>query len=150
MMYFSRARTWTILAICVLGALLCLPNFVAAPAPWLPWRQVHLGLDLRGGSYLLMQVDMGAIERERLDSLADSERSVLLKAGVGYQHLGAQAASHRVFVHLRDHAQHDAGLAALRTIAPAVRPNSPLMTCRATTSPSRCSPRRWRSAAAKR
>jgi protein-export membrane protein SecD len=120
MMYFSRARTLTILGICVLGALLCLPNFFAAPAPWLPWRQVHLGLDLRGGSYLLMQVDMGAIERERLDGLADSARSVLLKAGVGYQHLGAQAASHRVFVHLRDHAQHDAGLAALRTIAPAV------------------------------
>jgi protein-export membrane protein SecD len=120
MMYFSRARTLMILGICVLGALLCLPNFFAAPAPWLPWRQVHLGLDLRGGSYLLMQVDMGAIETERLESLSDSARSVLLKAGVGYQHLGAQAASHRVFVHLRDHAQHDAGLAALRTITPAV------------------------------
>jgi protein-export membrane protein SecD len=120
MMYFSRARTLTILAICMLGALLCLPNFFAAPAPWLPWRQVHLGLDLRGGSYLLMQVDMSAIERERLEDLADSARTAQLKAGVGYQNLAAQDASHRVFVHLRDPAQHDAGLAALRSIPPAV------------------------------
>ena len=27
---------------------------------WLPWRTIHLGLDLRGGSYLLMEVDMSA------------------------------------------------------------------------------------------
>ena len=58
MMYFSRLKTATILAVCVLGVLLCLPNLLAAPAGWLPWRQVRLGLDLRGGSYLLLEVDM--------------------------------------------------------------------------------------------
>jgi protein-export membrane protein SecD len=116
MMYFGRAKTLLILAVCVIGTLLALPNVMKQPAPWLPWRQVHLGLDLRGGSYLLMQVDMSAIERERLDDLADSVRTVLLKAGIGYQNLAAQPASHRVFVHVRDAAQHDAALAALRTI----------------------------------
>lgn len=120
MMYFSRARTLMIVGLCVLGALLCLPNFLPAPAPWLPWRQVHLGLDLRGGSYLLMQVDMDAIERERLDSLADNARSVLLKSTIGYQNLGPRPAAHQVFVHVRDAAQHDAALAALRSIPPAV------------------------------
>jgi preprotein translocase subunit SecD len=58
MMYFSRLKTWLILGTCVLGVLLSLPNLFAAPAAWLPWRTIHLGLDLRGGSYLLMQVDM--------------------------------------------------------------------------------------------
>jgi protein-export membrane protein SecD len=116
MMYFSRARTLSILAICLLGALLCVPNFIAAPVAWLPWRHVNLGLDLRGGSYLLMQVDLPAIERERLDNLADSARTVLLKAGVGYQHLSPEPANHRVFVHLRDAAQHDAGMSALRSV----------------------------------
>ena len=81
---------------------------------------MHLGLDLRGGSYLLMQVDMAAIERERLDDLADSVRTVLLKEQIGYQNLGAQPAGHRVFVHVRDAAQHDAALAALRTIPTSV------------------------------
>ena len=116
MMYFGRAKTLLILGICVLGALLALPNVMPSPAPWLPWRTVHLGLDLRGGSYLLMQVDMSAIERERLDDLADSVRTVLLKANIGYQNLAPQPGSHRVFVHVRDAAQHDAALAALRTI----------------------------------
>jgi len=120
MMYFSRARTLMILAICLLGALLCVPNFIAAPVAWLPWRHVNLGLDLRGGSYLLMQVDLAAIERERLDGLADSVRSVLRKGNIGYQFLAAQPANHRVFVHLRIPEQHDAGMAALRSIPQAL------------------------------
>jgi protein-export membrane protein SecD len=121
MMYFGRAKTLMILGVCVLGALLCLPNLMPAPAPWLPWRHVALGLDLRGGSYLLMQVDMAAIEGERLDNLADSARSVLLKGDIGYQNLAAQPANHRVFLHLRDPAQHDAAMAALHGLPQAVR-----------------------------
>ena len=121
MMYFSRGKTLLILGICVLGALLCLPNLFPAPAPWVPWRHVTLGIDLRGGSYLLMQVDMAAIEAERLDSLADAARATLLRGNIGYQNLAARPGEHRVFLHLRDAAQHDAGLAALRTLPRAVR-----------------------------
>ncbi len=121
MMYFGRAKTLLILGVCVLGALLCLPNLFPAPAPWMPWRHVTLGIDLRGGSYLLMQVDMAAIEAERLDTLADAARATLLHADIGYQNLAAQPSQHRVFLHLRDPAQHDAGLAALHTIPQAVR-----------------------------
>ena len=44
------------------------------PASWMPWRTVHLGLDLKGGSYLLMEVDMKAVIKERLDSLLDAVR----------------------------------------------------------------------------
>lgn len=120
MMYFSRARTTLILAVCLLGALLCIPNFVPAPAAWLPWRHVNLGLDLQGGSYLLLQVDMGAVEHERLDALTDNTRTALLQAHIGYRGLAAQPASHRVFVHVRDPAQHDAALGALRAISMAV------------------------------
>jgi preprotein translocase subunit SecD len=50
MMYFSRLKTLLILGICLLGAIVCLPNLLPQPAPWMPWRQVRLGLDLRGGS----------------------------------------------------------------------------------------------------
>jgi protein-export membrane protein SecD len=120
MMYFGRAKTLSILAVCLLGALLCLPNLIASPAAWLPWHQIHLGLDLRGGSYLLMQVDMAAVERERLDTLADSARSALLKQHLGYQNLAAEPGNNRVFLHVRDNSQQDAAIAALKTIAPAV------------------------------
>ena len=77
MLYFGRAKTTLILGVCVLGALLCLPNFLPQPASWVPWRQVHLGLDLRGGSYLLLQVDMDAVRKERLDTILDRTRQAL-------------------------------------------------------------------------
>jgi protein-export membrane protein SecD len=121
MMYFGRAKTFAILAVCVLGALLCLPNILPAPAPWLPWRHVALGLDLRGGSYLLMQVDMQAVEAERLDTLADAARSSLIAAHLGYRFLEAQPANHRVSLLLRDPSEHDAVMAALAQIPQAVR-----------------------------
>ena len=75
MMYFSKLKTALIVGVCVLGVLLCLPNFCPHRLAWLPWRTVHLGLDLRGGSYLLLEVDMAAVIKERLDSLADAVRT---------------------------------------------------------------------------
>jgi len=90
MMYFSRARTALILGICALGVLLCLPNLFPQPAAWLPWHHINLGLDLRGGSYLLMQVDMDTVVRERLEILADEARQALIHApggSIGYRNI---------------------------------------------------------------
>jgi preprotein translocase subunit SecD len=115
MLYFSRFKTTLILAACTLGVLLCLPNLTAAPVSWLPWRQVNLGLDLKGGSYLLMQVDMSAVVRERLDSLLDTVRHDLLGASIGYQNLAVQPAQNRVVFRLRDPAQQAQALRVLRT-----------------------------------
>jgi protein-export membrane protein SecD len=116
MMYFSRLKTALVLAVCLLGALVCLPNLLPQPAPWLPWRQVRLGLDLRGGSYLLMQVDMQAVEREQLDGLADAARTAL-RGKVRFQPPVAQPAQDRVLVRLPDPAQQGDALALLRGLA---------------------------------
>jgi protein-export membrane protein SecD len=113
MMYFSRTKTLGVIAVCLLGILLCLPNLMPSPAAWLPWHTVNLGLDLRGGSYLLMQVDMPAVEHERLDALADNMRS-LFRGKIGYQNLASEPDQHRVFVHVRDPQQLDTAVAALR------------------------------------
>ncbi len=43
----------------------------------MPWRQVHLGLDLRGGSYLLLQVDMDAVARSGWTPSLDRARQPL-------------------------------------------------------------------------
>lgn len=77
MMYFSRLKVTSIVGVCLLGLLLCLPNFFSAPASWIPWRTVRLGLDLRGGSYLLLEVDMATVLRDRLETVADTARGVL-------------------------------------------------------------------------
>ncbi|NDG47581.1 MAG: protein translocase subunit SecD, partial [Rhodospirillales bacterium] len=67
MMFFSRWKTAGILLVCLIGVLTSLPNLVprAAFPGWFPVRQVNLGLDLRGGSYLLLEVDTTALLRDR-------------------------------------------------------------------------------------
>jgi len=116
MMYFSRLKTALILGACLLGAFLCIPNLARAPAPWLPWRQVHLGLDLQGGSYLLMQVDMGAVTKQRLNGLIGSVRQALVSRTIFYRTIQAEPAQNRVVVQLQDPTRlHDA-LAALQPL----------------------------------
>ncbi|MBV9250095.1 MAG: protein translocase subunit SecD [Acetobacteraceae bacterium] len=116
MMYFSRLKITVILLACGLGALLCIPNLIAAPASWLPWRTVHLGLDLRGGSYLLLEVDMKAVLKERLETLLDSVRQALRPGGIFYQTLEAQPDQRRILLRLRDPPKTEAALAAIRPL----------------------------------
>jgi preprotein translocase subunit SecD len=116
MMYFSRMKTTIILGVCLLGMLLGIPNLFPAPAPWLPWRTVHLGLDLRGGSYLLLEVDMKAVIKERLESLMDSVRQALRGGQIYYQSLDAQLDQNRILLRLRDPAKTSDAVAALRPL----------------------------------
>jgi len=124
MMYFTPIKTAVILGLCLLGALLCIPNLFPAPAPWLPWRQVHLGLDLRGGSYLLLEVDMKAVVKERLDSMVDAVRQALRPGGIFYQTLEAQPEQNRILLRLRDPARSDAAQAAIRPLISAEGPTN--------------------------
>jgi len=114
MLYFGRLKIMSIVAVCVIGTLLCIPNLVGAPVPWLTWRQVNLGLDLRGGSYLLMQVDMAAVVKERLDDLLDTVRHALLSGNIGYQNLAVQPAQQHVVFRLRDSTQQEEALRVVR------------------------------------
>ncbi len=116
MMYFSRLKATLILGICLLGAILCIPNAARAPASWLPWRQVHLGLDLQGGSYLLMQVDMESVIKQRLNGLIDQVRRALVQRSLFYRTIEAQPAQNRVVVQLRDPGRLPDALTALRPL----------------------------------
>jgi SecD/SecF fusion protein len=117
MMYFARWKTLSILAVCLLGALLCLPNFF--PKSELPsWaRQFSLGLDLRGGSYLLLDVDLNAVVHERLEGLADGARTRLRQQNIGYVNLATDPAQRRLSLRVRDPAQAAAAVAQLRELA---------------------------------
>ena len=112
MMFFARWKVAAIAAVLLLGVLLCLPNLF--PASSLPdWaRRISLGLDLRGGSYLLLEVDMNAVVRERLESLADGARTRLRNANIGYVNLAADPANRRMSFRVRDLAPGGGGGAA--------------------------------------
>jgi preprotein translocase subunit SecD len=116
MLYFSRLKTASILGACVLGVLLSLPNLFAAPAAWLPWHTIHLGLDLRGGSYLLMEVDMSTVVKERLEGLADQARRSLERAGIRPYTITQQLADNRLTVKTPDPGKLDDVAAALKDL----------------------------------
>src|SRR5262249_14670156 len=95
MLYFENWKIILICAICALGVLLSLPNlfspsFLAQLPSWVPHKQVALGLDLRGGSYLLLQVDVAAAQHERLNTLVDNVRNALRDANIGYTGLDVE------------------------------------------------------------
>jgi len=95
MLYFANWKVILICGVCALGVLLSLPNLftpqqLAWLPSWVPHKQVALGLDLRGGSYLLLEVDVAAAEHERLNSVVESVRNALRDAKVGYTGLNVE------------------------------------------------------------
>lgn len=105
MLYFSRWKTVLIWLAVVLAAFFAFPNLLtkdeAANLPeFLPSKQMTLGLDLQGGSHILLQVDRQDIIKERLESTADEVRRALRAAGIGYT--GLSGTGQVVQVRIRD------------------------------------------------
>ena len=115
MMYFGRAKTLFVLIVCALGLLLALPSVVPLPFSGLP--KINLGLDLRGGSYLLLELDLRAVVKERLDGLQDGARRALDRAGARPYTIAEDAAANRLLVKVSDPAKQEVALAALRDLA---------------------------------
>lgn len=124
MLGFARWKIILTLTVCLLGAALAAPNLLSrqqaeALPSWLPHRQISLGLDLQGGSHLLLQVDVQAVVRERMESLLESIRDELRKARIRYQDLRLDGPS--VAVTIVDTAQIDEAGEALRKLDPDVQ-----------------------------
>ncbi len=51
---------------------------------WLPHDAVSLGLDLQGGSYLLLEVELDQVQKDKLESLIGDIRAGFRKAHIGY------------------------------------------------------------------
>jgi len=99
----THIAPWKIViaAIVVLASiLLSLPNAIPRStldtwSSWLPAKQANLGLDLQGGAHLLLEVDVGAVTRERLEGLLDEVRNTMREARIGYTNLGIEGESVR-------------------------------------------------------
>lgn len=114
MLYFSRWKTISIWLVVLLAVLVSAPNMLSqstlASLPnWLPKRQMALGLDLQGGSHILLQIDRNDLINDRLESARDDIRTRLRDARVGYT--GLSGSGHNVQVRIRDAGQ----IAAART-----------------------------------
>src|ERR1035438_8019967 len=67
-------------------------------ASWPKWAQRHvvLGLDLQGGSHILLEVDTKAVRKEMQETLRDDMRRVLREARIGYTGLVVRGSSAEV------------------------------------------------------
>src|SRR5258705_7267641 len=102
MLYFTR---WKALAIILTALVVCLcavPNFFpeGTVKGWPRWAQRHLvlGLDLQGGSHILLEVDANAVKKDKLDQIRDDVRRALRDAKIGYTGLAARPDSVEVRV----------------------------------------------------
>src|SRR5450631_3005542 len=88
MLYFTRWRALGIVLIALVVCLCAVPNFFpeAQVKGWPAWaqRRLVLGLDLQGGSYLLLEVDSNYVKKDKLDQVRDDVRKVLREAKIGY------------------------------------------------------------------
>src|ERR1700722_278407 len=121
MMYFAPWKVALIVGICLLGIIFSLPNLLTreqakALPSWLPHQQINLGLDLRGGTHLLLEVDLNAVTVERLQNLVENIRRELGKQHIGYTG-GLRVVDQKGVVHQSDPQQAAQALDILKGLA---------------------------------
>ncbi len=119
MLYFSRWKAIATLLTAFVVCLFAVPNFFpqATVQSWPAWAQRHLvlGLDLQGGSHILLEVDANDVRAQRINGLVDDVRGALRDAKVGYQGLVKRADG--VEVRIRDNSDFQTAYGKLRDLS---------------------------------
>jgi preprotein translocase subunit SecD len=119
MLYFTRWKATAIILTAFIICLFAVPNFLPEKMvqSWPKWAQRHvvLGLDLQGGSHILLEVDSNAVRKEKLETLRDDVRRVLRDARVGYTGLVVRGNS--VEVRIREGSNFDQAVQKLRELS---------------------------------
>ncbi len=127
MLKFSRFQTAGILGLIVLAALFAMPNFLSEDAraglpSFLPKGTINLGLDLQGGSYLLLGVDTEKVIDDRMRAvMSDIRRELRPSRAVGrdrisIDNLAFNADTDVVILRIRNDAQVDDAATRVRDI----------------------------------
>src|SRR5687767_10739559 len=87
MLYVSRWRATAIILTTLVVCLCAIPNFLPEQLveSWPKWAQRHLvlGLDLQGGSHILLEVDSNAVRKEKVETLRDDVRRIVRENRLG-------------------------------------------------------------------
>jgi protein-export membrane protein SecD len=88
MLNFPRWKVWGISLICLVCVLMAVPSFLPASARsalpgWTQAVRINLGLDLAGGSQLLLEAETDDVARQRLEAMEEGIRREMRRAGIG-------------------------------------------------------------------
>jgi preprotein translocase subunit SecD len=129
MLELSRWKVIAVVLAAVFGIVFTLPNFlpadVRAKLPgFLPNQTLNLGLDLRGGSHLLYEVDTQALIKEKLTTLVEDIRTTLNQEQIGASE--PVISGHTVRVQISDPRQLDQAMQAVQKLSSTVAGNAAL------------------------
>ncbi len=120
MLQVARWRIMLVALITVLGAVFAAPNFLpqrlrdALPSFM---HTINLGLDLQGGSQLLLEVDVAQLKQQQLENIADQMAQALRDADPQIRYTGRGIVADAARVRLIDAAQAARARTALRPLA---------------------------------
>lgn len=119
MLHVSWWKTTLIWFAVLLSVLLAVPNLLGERAlsslpSWWAHRKIELGLDLRGGSHLLLKIERDDVEKERLETIVGDIGTRLRTVNVAYS--GLTGTGRKIQLRVNDPAQVEAAVAALRPL----------------------------------
>ena len=119
MLYFSRWKTFFIWFTVLVSVLVALPNLLSdeqlgALPSWMPGKKVTLGLDLQGGSHIMLKIEKADIVKERLETTVGDIRAALRDAGIRYT--GLSGVGQQVQVRITDADKVEAAKEALSSL----------------------------------
>ncbi len=125
-LHFSRWGAAVTLFLSIASVFFAAPNLIPLSTyeglpSWAQLPRMPLGLDLRGGTHLLYQIDTAQLRKDWLQSLQADARRALSQENIG--HSGVLIAGNQVRVNVKDPAKMEDALARLKKLAQPVSPS---------------------------
>jgi protein-export membrane protein SecD len=122
MLHFEKWKIAVIAVVCLLGVAYAVPNLLSQDTrdnlpSWLPNQSVNLGLDLQGGSHLLMEVDAEQVLNDRLRDIEESIRNELREIRPRVKRSGFRTVGNTVTFEVRDLARMEQVESIVRDVA---------------------------------
>src|SRR3954465_14930693 len=121
MLEFPKWKIWLVSLVVAAGVLLSIPSLLAGTPysgvwpKWLPHYKINLGLDLAGGSHLLLEADANDAQKQRLQKMEDAVSTELRRdprIDIG----DISTAGGRLSFMVRNPTQLDAAVERMRTL----------------------------------
>ncbi|WAT18684.1 protein translocase subunit SecD [Aurantiacibacter sp. MUD11] len=105
---WKRISLWAITLLVALAAVPSITSLTGVDLPdWAEGPEVNLGLDLAGGSHILLEADPAQVERQRLETMEESVRTALRDAQPRIQIGDVSTADNRLSFMLEDASEID-------------------------------------------
>jgi len=97
---YPRWKFWLILTVLVVSTMASLPNVTSTPSWWPASlsQPMSLGLDLKGGIHLVLDVDVDKAVARSVEEDIDTARQTLRKAKIRYRKLAAEGLSLQITI----------------------------------------------------